>query len=200
MKIKGYVYIYSLNWDLLALDKLRRDISKIIHGETKSWQTLVHSGRKKNTIRNSGNPLPKISWMLWSYFARLAWKLLKQRWNWSEINQNTHDFLFHFLALLLFVVTQENRKVSMRSKLWWCEVQKSGIFGLFTGWIFFLSSQGGAFVSQSNLDLSNLISFFSFSAFSGNFRHFLLHKFWQQRSGRRCLVCVWDSTMGWNHF
>ena len=46
-------------------------------------------------------------------------------------------FLFHFLALLLFVVTQENRKVSMRSKLWWCEVQKSGIFGLFTGWIFF---------------------------------------------------------------
>ena len=103
-------------------------------------------------------------------------------------------FLFHFLALLLFVVTQENRKVSMRSKLWWCEVQKSGIFGLFTGWIFFsLSSQGGAFVSQSNLDLSNLISFFSFSAFSGNFRHFLLHKFWQQRSGRRFLVCIWDN-------
>ena len=77
-------------------------------------------------------------------------------------------FLFHFLALLLFVVTQENRKVSMRSKLWWCEVQKSGIFGLFTGWIFFLSSQGGAFVSQSNLDLSNLISFFFL------FRHFLV--------------------------
>ena len=74
-------------------------------------------------------------------------------------------FLFHFLALLLFVVTQENRKVSMRSKLWWCEVQKSGIFGLFTGWIFFLSSQGGAFVSQSNLDLSNLISFFRFRRF-----------------------------------
>ena len=75
-------------------------------------------------------------------------------------------FLFHFLALLLFVVTQENRKVSMRSKLWWCEVQKSGIFGLFTGWIFFsLSSQGGAFVSQSNLDLSNLISFFLFRRF-----------------------------------
>jgi len=43
------------------------------------------------------------------------------------------------LALLLFVVTQENRKVSMRSKLWWCEVQKSGIFGLFTGWIFLFS-------------------------------------------------------------
>ena len=75
-------------------------------------------------------------------------------------------FLFHFLALLLFVVTQENRKVSMRSKLWWCEVQKSGIFGLFTGWIFFsLSSQGGAFVSQSNLDLSNLISFFFIGIF-----------------------------------
>ena len=108
--------------------------------------------------------------------------------------KHTWSFFFHFLALLLFVVTQENRKVSMRSKLWWCEVQKSGIFGLFTGWIFFsLSSQGGAFVSQSNLDLSNLISFFSFSAFSGNFRHFLLHKFWQQRSGRRFLVCIWDS-------
>jgi len=33
------------------------------------------------------------------------------------------------------------------------------------GEFFFLSSQGGAFVSQSNLDLSNLISFFRFRRF-----------------------------------
>ena len=36
------------------------------------------------------------------------------------------------------------------------------------GEFFFLSSQGGAFVSQSNLDLSNLISFFF------RFRRFLV--------------------------
>ena len=54
--------------------KLRRDISKILRDETKGWQTLVHTGWTRN---NSGNPLAKISWILWTYFACLAWKLLK---------------------------------------------------------------------------------------------------------------------------
>lgn len=55
--------------------ELGRDISKILKDETKGWQTLVHTGWTRN---NSGNPLAKISWILWTYFACLAWKLLKQ--------------------------------------------------------------------------------------------------------------------------
>ena len=45
---------------------------------TEGWQSLVHADRTKNSyLRNSGNPPAKISWMLWSYFACLAWKFLK---------------------------------------------------------------------------------------------------------------------------
>jgi hypothetical protein len=64
-------------------DKIEEDILKIMHDETEGipkegWRTLIHTEWTKNSYsRNSGNPLAKISWMLWSYFACLSWKLLK---------------------------------------------------------------------------------------------------------------------------
>ena len=66
-----------------STDKIKGDISKIMRDETEGiptegWQSLVHTDRTKNSyLRNSGNTLAKISWMLWSYFACLPWKLLK---------------------------------------------------------------------------------------------------------------------------
>ena len=114
-----------------STDKLRRDISNINHGETKGWQALVHSGRTKNTIRNSGNSLPKISWMRWSYFTFLAWKLLKQMklvWNISK-----HTWFFYLISWhyykLLFIIT------SMRSKSWLFEAKT------WNSWSFWLCSR-----------------------------------------------------------
>ena len=138
-----YVFLF-LKSRFACTDKLRRDVSKINKGDTKGWQTLVHSGRTKNTIRNSGNPLPKTSWMRWSYFTFLAWNLLKPMkliWNKSK-----HTWFFFFISWhyykLLFVVTQEKRKTSMRSKSWWFEAKNleflvffcRKIFSLFSEW------------------------------------------------------------------
>ena len=66
-----------------STDKIKGDISKIMRDETEGiptegWQSLVHTDRTKNSyLRNSGNPLAKISWMLRSYLAWKLWKLMK---------------------------------------------------------------------------------------------------------------------------
>ena len=82
--------VFRKLWNILFLksrfastDKIKGDISKIMRDETEGiptegWQSLVQTDRTKNSnLRNSGNPLAKISWMLWSYFTCLPWKLLK---------------------------------------------------------------------------------------------------------------------------
>ena len=71
------IFFPFLTTRFVCTAKLRKDVSNIFSGEIKGWATLWTRNSYARKSDNSGNPRTKISVIIRSYFACLAWKLLK---------------------------------------------------------------------------------------------------------------------------
>ena len=110
---------------------LRKGISNILSGEIKGWKRLWTRNSYARNRNNSGNPQAKISVIIWSYLACLAWKLLKS----MEIIKNKlkHTWFFFFIIIINCPKWSTTSNVKTKWKIFsnqniWtlCEIAKCG--------------------------------------------------------------------------